>query len=101
MESVSVCISAETWRPGGWTPDNDATDDAVTLTDGSRWFATFCSYSYVETLREKWAATGECLRGRYLWMSNLVLVDDTSRATTEAVIRDMLTTGEFRRAFGR
>ena len=84
MDDFSVWISAETWAPGEWQPANNATDVMVTLSDGTRWTATFCSYQYVDTLRVKYAADGECLGGRYQWMVNMVLVEDTSRATTEA-----------------
>ena len=69
---------------------NDATDVVVTLPNGTRWTATFCSYRYVETLRAKYATDGECLGGRYQWMANMVLVEDTSRAMTEALIQDLL-----------
>jgi hypothetical protein len=99
MDDFSVWISAESWAPGEWTPENDATDVAVTLADGSRWVATFCSFTYVETLRANWSRSGECLGGRYVWMTSLVLVEDTSRATTEAVVRDLLASGEFQSAF--
>jgi hypothetical protein len=96
-----VWISAEHWARGEWEPANDATDVVVTLPNGTRWTATFCAYLYVETLRMKYATDGECLGGRYQWMANMVLVEDTSRATTEAVIRDLLATGEFSSAFSQ
>jgi hypothetical protein len=97
----SVWISAETWAPSEWQPANDATDVLVTLADGTRWTATFCAYRYVETLRANYTATSECLGGRYLWMANMVLVEDTSRATTEAVVRDLLASGEFQSCFNQ
>ena len=101
MKDFSVWISAEEWAPREWQPANDATDVVVTLPDGTRWTATFCSYRYVETLRAKYASDGKCLGGRYQWMANMVLVEDTSRATTEAVIQDLLGTGEFPSAFSK
>jgi len=99
MKDFTVCISGEEWAPGEWDPANDATDVLVTLVDGTRWTATFCAYRFVETLRGKYAADGECLAGRYVWMADMVLVEDTSRPTTEAVIRDLLSTGELQSAF--
>ncbi len=99
MESISIWLEAEHWGPGEWNPPDDLTDAIVTLGDGTRWVASFCSYAHVETLRVRFAATGDCLGGRYLWLSDLILVEDTSRATIEAVIRDLLATDYFRSAF--
>jgi hypothetical protein len=99
MKDFTVWISGEEWAPGEWDPANDATDVIVTLVDGTRWTATFCAYRFVETLRAKYAADGESLAGRYIWMADMVLVHDTSRPTTEAVIRDLLSTGDLPSAF--
>lgn len=90
MAERSIWIEAETWAPGAWHPDNDVTDVVVTLEDGTRWVATFCAYAHVATLRENCRASGENLGGKYLWASDLILVDDTSRASVEAVVRDLI-----------
>jgi hypothetical protein len=95
---TSIWIEAEHWAPGQWEPTNDVTDAIVTLTDGSRWVGTFCAFAHVERLRGNCAANGECLGGKYLWASDLILVDDTSRPSIELVVRDLLTTGELRSA---
>ena len=99
MHEFSVWISAEHWAAGQWQPDNEAVDVQVTLADQTRWVATFCSYTFVDTLRAKYAADGESLGGRYVWIADLVLVEDTSRATIEAVVQDLLRSGEFQSAF--
>lgn len=80
-------------------PSDDNTDVLVTLDDASRWAATFVTYQNVETLRRKNAQTGECLAGRYMWASNLIVVDETSRRAIEAVVADLRATGEFESAF--
>ena len=91
---LQVWIEAEHWAPGEWQPANDVTDAIVTLPDGSRWSGTFCAFAHVDQLRANWAASGECLGGKYLWVSDLILIDDTSRASIEAVVRDLLASGE-------
>jgi hypothetical protein len=101
MQAFSVWISAEHWAPEQWQPDNDAVDVQVTLANGTQWVATFCAYKYVDTLRAKNAADGECLGGRYLWIADLVLVEETSRGTIEEVVQDLLRSGEFEGAFNR
>ena len=101
MAEYTVWIAAEQWAPGQWSPDDDLTDAIVTLSDGSRWVATFCAFKHVETLRRKLANERECLGGKYVWLSDLILVDDTSRVSIQAVIQDLLASGEFRSAFDR
>ena len=99
MHDFSVWISAEHWAPGQWQPENEAVDVQVTLPDQTRWVATFCSYKFVDTLRAKYAADGQSLGGRYVWIADMVLVEDTSRATIESVVHNLLNTGDFRSAF--
>jgi hypothetical protein len=96
-----VWIEAEDWPAGEWNPRDDVTDVVVTLADGSRWVAAVCAFDHLATLRARCAASGENLGGRYLWASDLVLVEDTSRATIEAVVDDLLASGDLPSAFGR
>jgi hypothetical protein len=102
MPSISpfqLWIEAEEWAPGEWDPSDDVTDAVVTLADGTRWVASFCTFAHLATPRANCAASGECLGGKYLWASDLILVDDTSRPSLEAVVRDLLAHGELRSAF--
>ena len=99
MDDVSLWIEAEQWGAGEWSPADDATEAVVTLADGSRWVATFCAFQHVAALRANCAESGECLGGRYLWASDLILIDDTSRASIETVVRDLLQRGDLPSAF--
>ena len=99
MNDYTLWIEAESWEPGTWNPENDATDVVLSFPDGSRWVATFCAFAHVEVLRRNCAASGECLGGKYLWGSDLILVDDTSRASIEAVVRDLIERDELEIAF--
>lgn len=99
VQPFLLWIEAEEWAPGQWNPADDVTDVIVTLDDGSRWIASFCAFAHLATLRANCAASGENLGGRYLWASDLVLVEDTSRVTIEAVVRDLLAGDELRSAF--
>jgi len=91
-------ISAEHWVKGQWNPTDDIVDIRATLQDGTGWVASVCSYKHVETLRSKWSASGDCLKGQYVWAANLILAIDTSRPTIEAMLKDLLVTGEFKNA---
>jgi hypothetical protein len=95
----TLWIEAEEWPEGEWTPADDATDVVVTFADGARWVASFVSYAHVATLVQRNRESGENLGGRYLWASDLVLIDSTERAAVEAVVGDLLHDGGFASAF--
>lgn len=97
--AFQLWIEAEEWPPGEWVPADAVTDAIVTLDDGTRWVASCCSFDHLATLRRNCAETGENLAGKYLWASDLILVDDTSRASLEAVVRDLLASGALESAF--
>ena len=97
--SFELWIEAESWPAEEWQPDDAVTDVVLTLGDGSRWIATFCAFGHVATLREGCAQTGENLSGKYLWASDLILVDDTSRASLVQVVSDLLAGGDVPSAF--
>jgi len=99
VQEYSVWIEAETWSPGQWVPRNANSDVVVTRPDGSVWTATFFSYENIAALRLKNQETGECLNGRYMWATNMILVDEITRARVEEVVADLVATGEFERAF--
>jgi hypothetical protein len=100
-DAFLLWIEAEEWPAGEWDPADDVTDAVVTLGDGSRWIASFCAFAHVATLRRRCAESGDNLAGRYLWASDLILVEDTGRPTLEAVVRDLLARGDLPSAFGR
>jgi len=85
MKIQSIWIEAEEWAAGEWTPADDNTDVIVTCDDGSRWVATFFSYRNITSLVEKNQRTGECLSGKYFWASDMILVDEVTRARIEEV----------------
>ena len=99
MQGYEVWIEAEHWSAGQWLPRNANSDVVVTFADGRRWAATFFSYENINAMRLKNQETGECLGGRYFWATDLVLVDEVSRSRIEAVVADLLTSGEFQSAF--
>lgn len=94
----SVWIEAEEWDDPG-DPRDEASDVVVTLAAGDRWIASFVAYGHVATLVQRNRESGECLGGRYLWATDLVLVEDISRPTVEAVVADLLRDGGFTSAF--
>jgi hypothetical protein len=99
MQQYSIWIEAEQWAFGRWTPEDTNSDVIITFEDGSRWVATFFSYTNINTLVEKNRRTGECMGGKYFWASDMILVDEVSRARIEEVVRYLLETREFKQIF--
>ena len=101
MRTFTVWIEAEHWEEGQWKPADDNSDAIVTLEDGSRWFATFFSYVNIGSLTQKNKQAGECLSGKYLFSTHMILVDQVTRIGIEEVITHLLASGEFESAFSR
>ncbi|MBI3783389.1 MAG: hypothetical protein HY270_08300 [Deltaproteobacteria bacterium] len=99
MADFELWIEAEEWEEGEWNPSDSLTDVVVTLPDGTHWIAGFCSFGHLETLRRSCSDSGECLSGKYLWASDLILIDDTSRTSVAAVVEDLLSKGDLQDAF--
>ena len=99
MQRYSIWMEAEEWAPGQWTPADTNSDVIVTFEDGSRWVATFFSYTNINTLVEKNRRTGERMSGKYFWSSDMILVDEVSRARIEEIVRYLIETNEFRQIF--
>ncbi|MFC5530332.1 hypothetical protein [Cohnella yongneupensis] len=91
----SIWIEAEHWAEGEWNIHDDNTDVIVTFEDGTRWIASFFTYKNIHTLAQKNQQTGECLRGKYFWGSDMVLVDECSRNRIEEVINHLILKGDF------
>ena len=98
-EQPEIWIEAEEWPAGEWDPADSVTDVVVTLGDGARYVATFCAFGHLPALRAACAETGENLGGKYLWASDLILVDDTSRESVAAVVADLVSAGAVPSAF--
>jgi len=98
-EINSIWIEAESWAPEEWDINNDNTDVVVTFKDGSRWAASFFTYDNIEKLRQKNKETGECLKGKYFWSSNMILVDEVSRTRIEEVVGHLIKEYEFEQVF--
>jgi hypothetical protein len=99
MQSYSIWIEAEQWPLGHWKPADENSDVIITFEDGSRWVATFFSYTHINTLVEKNRRTGECMSGKYFWASDMILVDEVSRARIEEVVRYLIEINEFGQIF--
>lgn len=84
-----------------WNPADDNLDVEVTFVDGSRFGATFFTLRNVERLFERNRVTGECGGGRYLWASNMILVQELTTEVIGKTVQNLLDSEEFFTAFAR
>jgi hypothetical protein len=96
-----IWIEAEEWAEGEWNIEDVNLDVIVTLSDRSKWIASFFTYKNIQTLREKNRLTGECMLGAYYWASDMVLIDTASRERILEVIDYLLENDEFVSIFTR
>lgn len=96
-----IWIEAEEWVEGQWDYENDNTDVIVTLTNGEKYVGSFFTYSNIAELTAKNKRTGENLQGKYLWASDMILVDKCSRKDIEQVVNELLKQDELRRIFSK
>jgi hypothetical protein len=97
----SLWIEVEVWAPGSWRSDDISTNVIVEWENGDRWVASFITYKHIQTIREKFKTTGECLSGKYFWMSDMILIEDINRPLLQQVIDDLIKSGEFACVFTR
>ena len=99
MEEYAIWIEAEEWEAGQWDPANCNSDVLVIFSNGTAWAAKFFTYRNVATLSENNRRSGKCLQGGYFWASNMILIDELTRARVEAVVSELLANHEFELVF--
>jgi hypothetical protein len=100
VAGYSVWIEAEQWA-GPWDPVDSNSDVTVTFENGDAWMASFVSYQNVLTLVKNAASSGEQLGGRYLAITDMILVDEITRPRIEAVVADLIGEQAFNAHFRR
>jgi hypothetical protein len=71
-------------------------DVEVTLSDGTRWSATFMTLQEIGSVMERWTTTGENGAGAFFHSSDLVIVPEAGiRAMTRALESGLVEIGPF------
>jgi len=99
MEDYAIWIETEEWEAGQWDPQDCNSDVLVIFSNGTAWAAKFFTYRNLATLSEKNRQSGDSLQGGYFWTSNMILVDELTRARVEAVVSELLANQEFELVF--
>ncbi|WP_299888814.1 hypothetical protein [uncultured Lacinutrix sp.] len=99
----SVWIETEEKGPiiGGTTEINDNSDVIVTFENGDKYVATFFTYENINWLRQKNQKTGECLNGKYFFVTDLILIEKLNREEILKIINHLIDEDEFFKAFNK
>ena len=87
------------WPESVKDPKDDNVDVQVNFPDGSRYAATFFTYKNIQSLRDYYKESGECLGGKYFWAAEMILIEEISEENIRNVIRDLRQDGYFKRSF--
>ena len=98
-----IWIGSEENRPiqGGISETNDNSDVIVTFENGEKYVATFFTYQNIDWLRQKNQKTGECLKGKYFFATDLILIDKLNREEITSVINHLIKEDEFYTSFDK
>ena len=66
-----------------------------------KYVASFFTYANIFELQSGHVKTGECLKGKYFYSKNMVLIDDCSVENVRTVVKHLVDEGEFREVFRR
>ena len=92
MQFYDVWYEFDEWE-NGFDEYNESADVHFSLSDGSRWCASFYTYENLRSLVKKDAASGECLGGRYFYADKPIFIEKLDKELILAVLRDII--GEY------
>jgi hypothetical protein len=82
------------------SPAVDINVDVEVHTEAGRWSASFFTLANIESLITRYAATGECAGGLYLWAADMIVVRELSYEVIRRTVAQLQRDGEFESAFG-
>jgi hypothetical protein len=83
----------------GLDPIKDNVDVEVVFDDASRYWATFFTLENIQKIMENYEKSGECMKGFYFWATDMIVVRRLSRENISKVVGDLISKGEFDKAF--
>jgi hypothetical protein len=83
----------------GIDPVDDNVDVFVDFSTGERYTATFFTPGNIATLMERYAESGECGNGLYVWASHMIIIARLTKDDVERAVTDLMKSGEFKQAF--
>jgi hypothetical protein len=67
--------------------------------EGKKYVGSFFTYTNIQSLISKNKRTGEFLNGRYLWGSDMILIEEITPELVYKVVKELIEDGSFFYAF--
>lgn len=77
-----------------WDLYDDNIDVEIELNTGETFSATFFTVRNIQSLLNKFKATGECASGTYFWAVDMIITEDLSKETLYRAIEDLVISGD-------
>jgi len=71
-------------------PRKDTVEVRLTTRDGQEYFANFTAKGFIDYVFKKNKRTGECAKGTYFCMPNMILVEEISEQNVRTTIDDLI-----------
>jgi hypothetical protein len=84
-------LFGEDGQPGPW-------DIEYRTATSERYVGTVATLADLASLMAGWKRTGECLHGRYLWIADLIVVEQLNASAIADLIEDLTEQNELRNA---
>ena len=91
----SIWFECDSWSEP-YDPNDCNTDVIFTLSDETKWMATFFTYTNILSLQKKNNATGECLNGLYFCATDMILIEKVDKESIGRVLEDLLISEEYK-----
>lgn len=73
-----------------FNPVNETVEVILTTRNGQEYSANFTAKGFIDYMFEKNKRTGECAKGTYFCMPNMILVEEISERNVRATIDDLI-----------
>ena len=81
--------------------EDDNVDVFVKFNNDDKYTATFVSVANIHTLMKNHQTSGECCHGLYLWIADMIIVQDCSAEVIQKTVEGLIADGEFYLAFSK
>src|SRR3989344_783844 len=73
-----------------FNPRDETVEVRLTTRDGQEYSANFTAKGFIDPMFEKNKRTGECAKGTYFCMPNMILVEEISEENVRKTIDDLI-----------
>ena len=86
---TSIWFESDNWAEP-YDENDDNMDVIFTLSDRTKWVASFFTYQNILSLNRKNKTTGECLNGLYFCATDMILIEKLTKDNIQKVLNEMI-----------